>query len=169
VSKCEECGYDRESPGRVQIVRALGPLAEEHRVLLTTIPAERLRDHPRPGSWSVLEYGCHVRDVLRFQRERIALAQAEDTPAFTSMRPDERAAEERYNEQDPRQVARDITAAARELTGAVTGLDAQGWQRTGVYPFPSPEVHTAEWVVRFTAHELAHHLFDSRRLMGLDG
>jgi len=54
---------------------------------------------------ALLEYACHVRDVLRFQRERVALAQAEDRPRFASMRRDERAVAERYNDQDPAVVA----------------------------------------------------------------
>src|SRR5260370_1338741 len=68
---------------------------------------------PVPASWSALEYGCHVRDVLRFQRDRVALAQAEDTPEFVSMRRDDRVLEERYNEQYPTVVAAEIVTAAR--------------------------------------------------------
>ncbi len=100
AAPCQECGYDWESLGRGQILLAVTSLADEHSLLLTSVAGERLRDHPRPASWSPLEYGCHVRDVLRFQRERVALAQAEETPLFTSMRRDERAVEERYNDQD---------------------------------------------------------------------
>jgi hypothetical protein len=44
-------------------------------------------------------------------------------------------------------------------------LDADGWQRTGVYPWPAREVRTVAWIGRRTVHELAHHLFDSRRLL----
>ncbi len=35
----------------------------------------------------------------------------------------------------------------------------------GSYPWPAPEIRTVEWIARWTAHELAHHLFDSRRLL----
>jgi hypothetical protein len=165
TSPCGECGYDFESLDHDQILDAIAALAGEHRDLLASVPAVRLRGHPRPRSWSPLEYGCHVRDVLRFQRERIMLAQAQDTPEFVSMRRDERAVEERYNEQDPLTVARQLTRAAGELAATLTVLDAQGWLRSGVYPWPVRAVRTVEWIGRRTVHELAHHLFDERRLI----
>jgi S-DNA-T family DNA segregation ATPase FtsK/SpoIIIE len=139
-------------------------LADEQRRLLESVDAGLLRAHPRPG-WSALEYGCHVRDVLRVQRYRVAQAQAEDVPSFTSMRRDERAREEHYNDQDARAVAAELTAAARDFAAALSALDDLGWQRTGVYPWPVREVHTVEWIGQRTVHELAHHLFDCRRLL----
>jgi S-DNA-T family DNA segregation ATPase FtsK/SpoIIIE len=166
VAPCDECGYDHESLDRGQVLRDVASLADEHRRLLTSVPAERLRDHPRPSSWSPLEYGCHVRDVLRVQSDRVALAQAEQTPRFAPMRRDERAADDRYNEQDPLVVAGEIVAAARQFAGTLRAMDGQGWLRTGIYPYPAPEERTVEWMGRHTAHELAHHLFDNRRLLG---
>ena len=165
MAACPECGYDFSSLDRPQILRALTSLADEQRRLLESVDTGRLRAHPRPGSWSALEYGCHVRDVLRFQRDRVLRAQAEDGPWFGSMRRDERAVEERYNAQDPRAVAGQLAAAARQLGATLSGLDEAGWLRTGVYPWPSREVRTVEWIGQRTAHELAHHLFDGRRLL----
>jgi hypothetical protein len=160
-----ECSYQFDSLGRTEIIQEILALADEHRLVLTFVPAQRLRDHPRPASWSVLEYACHVRDVLRVQRERVALALAQDTPQFASMRRDERAVDQRYNEQEPAVVAAQITDAAQQFAAALRALDDDGWLRTGSYPWPAPEVRTLEWVGRRTAHELAHHLFDDRRLL----
>jgi DinB superfamily len=165
VARCTECGYEFESLGRDEIVSAVLSLADAHRILLAFVPARSLRAHSRPASWSALEYACHVRDVLRFQRERVLLAQVEDTPRFVSMNRDERAVAERYNGQDPAVVARQITEGARKFASALLAIDDDGWLRTGLYPWPAPEVRTVEWVGRRTAHELAHHLFDSRRLL----
>jgi hypothetical protein len=165
TSPCAECGYDFERLDHGQILDAVAALAEQHSELLSSAAADRLRGHPRPGSWSALEYGCHVRDMLRFQHERITLAQSEDTPEFVSMRRDQRAVEERYNEQDPAVVARELVMAARRLSVTMTLLDAAGWLRAGIYPWPTREVRTVEWIGRRTAHELAHHLFDERRLL----
>jgi S-DNA-T family DNA segregation ATPase FtsK/SpoIIIE len=165
MTACTECGYEFESLGRGEIRTALICLADDHRQVLTSVDSDRLRAHPRSGSWSALEYGCHVRDVLRFQRDRVLLAQAEDTPEFRSMRRDERAVEESYNEQDPVTVSGQLTAAARELADALGALSDAGWQRTGIYPWPVRAVRTVEWIGQRTAHELAHHLFDCRRLL----
>lgn len=164
MASCDECGYDYASLGRAEILAVIGGLAGEHRELLRSVPAERLREHTRPG-WSPLEYGCHVRDMLAVQRDRVLLAQAEQTPRFASMRRDERAVEEAYNEQDPFVVADGVAAAAGAFGRALTALDDAGWMRAGVYPWPRPEVRTVEWIGRRTVHELAHHLFDNRRLL----
>ena len=161
---CPECGFDTQGFPREAVPEMIMTNAEAWQDLLTGPGDTRIR--PVPGRWSALEYGCHVRDMLRFQRERIALAQAEKTPRFASMRRDERAAEEHYNDQDPLAVADEIVTAARELTGALAALDDHGWLRAGLYPWPVPEVRTVEWIGRRTTHELAHHLFDSRRLLG---
>ena len=168
MAACAECGYEFESLGHGEVLEALISLADDHRQLLTSVDVGRLRAHSRAGSWSALEYGCHVRDVLRVQRDRVLLAQAEDTPAFTSMRRDERPIEERYNEQDPLAVARELMTSARQLADTLGGLGEDGWQRTGVYPWPVRAVRAVEWIGRRTAHELAHHLFDCRRLLAAE-
>jgi S-DNA-T family DNA segregation ATPase FtsK/SpoIIIE len=82
------------------------------------------------------------------------------------MRRDERAVEEAYNEQDPVTVAGEVAVAAGAFCQVLEALDDAGWLRTGVYPWPRPEVRTVEWIGRRTVHELAHHLFDDRRLLG---
>jgi hypothetical protein len=166
MARCDECGYDDASLGRAEILRVIRELAAENGQLLASVPAGRLRAHTRPGSWSPLEYGCHVRDMLAVQRERVLLAQTERTPRFASMRRDERAIEEAYNEQDPLAVAGQIEVAAAALTQTMTALDDAGWARTGIYPWPEPEVRTVEWIGSRTVHELVHHLFDNRRLLG---
>jgi DNA segregation ATPase FtsK/SpoIIIE, S-DNA-T family len=165
MTGCTECGYEFESLDRPHILSAVLALAGELRQLLDAADTQELRAHPRQGSWSALEYGCHVRDVLRFQRDRVAAAQAEDVPTFTSMRRDERAVEERYNDQDPGAVGGQLAAAADDLAATLRALDEAGWLRTGVYPWPVRSVRTVEWIGRRTAHELAHHLFDCQRLL----
>jgi S-DNA-T family DNA segregation ATPase FtsK/SpoIIIE len=169
MSRCGECGYNDQELSRAAAMGAIRALAGEHEEILTTVPAPRLRAHQRPGSWSALEYGCHVRDVLRFQRERVELAQEADNPVFVSMRRDERAVSERYNDQDPRLAGAALTARAGDLTLVLSRLPGSGWLRTGLYPWPVPEFRSVEWVARRTAHELAHHLFDVRRLLGEPG
>jgi S-DNA-T family DNA segregation ATPase FtsK/SpoIIIE len=167
VTACDECGYGYDSLTRPQIVGALPELADQIGAILTGTPAAALRAHSRPASWSVLEYGCHVRDVLRIQRERVLLAQVEDMPRFVSMRRDERALEEKYNEQNPAAVATTVRVGARDLADTLAGLDDGGWLRIGIYPWPESHVRTVEWIGRRSAHELAHHLFDCRRLLGV--
>lgn len=104
-----------------------------------------------------------MRDVFRVQRDRVAQALDEHEPAFTSMRRDERAVEERYNEQDPATVIREVASAADDLASALDALDGAGWERTGLYAYRGPEVRTIEWIARHTIHEGVHHIMDIER------
>jgi hypothetical protein len=164
-SPCTECRYDDAVLDHSQVIAELTSLAGKLSQVLASVPRSRLSERSNPTPWSPLEYGCHVRDVLRFQRERVVAAQAHYRPVFGPMRRDERAIDERYNEQDPLLIADDILKAAALLATELTALDEQGWQRTGIYPWPAPQPRTVEWVARWTAHELAHHLFDIDRLL----
>jgi S-DNA-T family DNA segregation ATPase FtsK/SpoIIIE len=168
-SPCSECRYDYAVLDHSQIIAELTSLASKHSQVLASVPRLQLSERSRPATWSPLEYGCHVRDVLRFQHDRVVAAQAQDRPVFASMRRDERAVEERYNEQDPLLIADSVVTAAALLAAELTALDEQGWQRVGIYPWPAPAPRTVEWVARWTDHELAHHLFDIHRLLGSPG
>jgi hypothetical protein len=124
------------------------------------IDASRARVRPEPDTWSPLEYACHVRDVLRVMRERIELAQREFEAAFTPMRRDERVVEERYNEQDPTVVAKEITEAGSALVAQLRSLDDAGWARRGTYSYPQPALRDITWITANTVHELYHHRRD---------
>ncbi len=150
---------------REDVQNALRALAVRYDGVLTGTAGDVLRAHPIAEMWSALEYGCHVRDVFRVQRERIELALAEDQPAFASMRREERVAEERYNEQRPADVARQTAVAADALARRLEALDADGWNRTGLYSWPERRVRTVEWIGRHTVHEGEHHLMDIDRLV----
>jgi hypothetical protein len=164
VHACDECGFVYASVGREDIATRLRSFAPEYARRLS-LPSPALRAHPIDGVWSILEYACHVRDVLRTQRERVLVAQREDTPEFASMRREERVAEQRYNEQDPSVVAREIADAASALAALLDGLDARGWERSGVYSWPERAVRDVEWIGRHTIHECVHHLMDADRLL----
>ncbi|HZA85726.1 MAG TPA: hypothetical protein VE466_02505, partial [Acidimicrobiales bacterium] len=84
MDRCDECGfiYDlgtAESAGAA-IVDGAGELA----TVLRDPPAN-LRSRPEPQTWSPLEYGCHVRDVMLVQRERVLAARRMHRPTFQPM------------------------------------------------------------------------------------
>jgi S-DNA-T family DNA segregation ATPase FtsK/SpoIIIE len=161
---CEECGfvYDdvpvAEVPARL---RALGPPYAE----ALRRDVDNLRDHPIEGTWSALEYACHLRDVLLVQRERVALALAEHEPTFTPMRREERVVELRYNDQEPAVVADQLAAAASALADVFAALGEAQWQRRVIYSYPEPWSRPLSWVGQHTIHEGVHHLGDIHRLL----
>jgi len=165
VNSCQECDFRYDSLATGEIAPSLRWHAVEYATRLRAAGADELRAHPRLGSWSALEYACHIHDVLVVQRERIALALREDQPTFVSMRRAERVSEQRYNEQEPGAVTAAIGDAAEALAGALERLAPDQWLRTGVYPWPTTEVRTLEWVGRHSVHEARHHLLDVDRLL----
>src|ERR1700683_741425 len=90
---CPECGFDTSSFPVDQVPELiLSNAASWHRVL--TGPGD-LRTRPAPGTWSPVEYGCHVRDVFRLFDRRLELMLSTDDPLFPNWdqtRPPSRAA-----------------------------------------------------------------------------
>jgi DinB superfamily len=164
TDRCEACGFDYYGFDRTEIGERLQALAADHAERLTENPAAYLRQHPVEG-WSALEYACHVRDVLLTQRTRIGQTQVEDEPEFVPMGRDELAITQRYNDQDPHQVATELVAAADALVADLNSLDDAGWARTGIYNYPTRQLRNVNWIARHTTHELSHHLTDVDRVL----
>lgn len=163
--RCDECGFVYEDVPVADIparLRALGPPYAE----ALRHDGDDLRAHPIDRTWSALEYACHLRDVLLVQRERLALALAEDEPTFTPMRREERVIELRYNEQATAEVAKQLAAAAGALADAFADLGEDQWQRRVIYNYPKPWSRTLAWVGQHTVHEGVHHLGDVERVLG---
>lgn len=160
MDRCDSCGfvYPDLEPGEVP--RALRRYPNRYAAVLDRAVDRGLaRVRPRRDTWSGLEYACHVRDVLRVQRERLELALSQDQPVFTPMGRDERAIADRYNQQDPATVANELAEAAEALAAA-------RWERTGVYNWPQQAVRNMVWLGQHTVHELIHHLDDIERGLG---
>ena len=156
---CEQCHFSYHI-ARDEIVPWLRSDARTFVKRLQEYDGDAVRARPEPDVWSPLEYACHVRDVLRVQRDRVLLALVEEQPTFVPMRRDERVVEDRYNEQDPAVVAQEILDAADAFVETLDSLDHPGWQRTGIYNYPTPQVRTVEWIGVHTVHELLHHRVD---------
>lgn len=161
VDHCDECHFTYDlalAPEAARLVR--DGAAEMAEVLLQ--PAD-LRTRRSPGTWSPLEYSCHVRDVLLVQRERVLAARRRNRPSFEPMGRDERVDHDGYAEQDPADVARQLTDAAQLFANVLDRLGPDDWQRTVGYNWPRPSERSLQWVATHTVHELQHHLLDIRR------
>ena len=139
-------------------IRALSPQVCE---ILSGSDAD-VRTRPAPNVWSQLEYGCHLRDVLLVQRERVLGARRASGAPCTPMGRDERVEHDGYSEQDPLDVARQVGDAALMFTNVLARLADEDWDRTVVYNYPEPAERTLRWVALHTAHEVQHHLRDMR-------
>jgi hypothetical protein len=76
---CPECGLDTSSFAREGIPAMIRANAAAWREPLGSPDVVR---RPLPDKWSALEYGCHVRDVLKLYDYRLSLMLTEDNPRF---------------------------------------------------------------------------------------
>jgi DinB superfamily len=162
LDRCSECGfeYDLEQSRRAGEAIVEGAL-RIGAALRATGAETRLRR--AVGQWSPLEYGCHVRDILLVQRERVLLARREIRPSLTPMGRDERVEHDGYPEQVPADVARQLEDSARLLANVLDRLETSDWGRTVIYNYPEPTERTLRWVAMHTLHEVRHHYVDMVR------
>lgn len=121
-----------------------------------------LRTNPAPGIFSPVQYGAHVRDILRVYGDRILIMLAEDSPVFPQFNPDERVWEA-YNRLGRDELADDLEAQAGRLATILEGLQPAQWSLTmtrdgggdGVYRF------TVAGLASYAVHEAHHHLLDA--------
>jgi hypothetical protein len=162
---CAACGFAYDEARAPAAAGAIREGAATFAGLLQSLPAATVGVRPSPDVWSPLEYGCHVRDVLLVQRERVlgALAVAEDEePPWFGMWRDERVDLEGYRDSAPADVARQLVDAASLFANVLDRVGDDAWSRTVPYRFPVPAKRSLRWVAVHTLHEVRHHLGDVR-------
>ena len=158
---CDECGFTYDLTAAEEAGPAIVAGADAAARLLVDFDGApgALRS---PETWSPLEYGCHLRDVLLVQRERVLEARRTDTPSFSPMGRDERVDHDGYADQAPADVGRQLVDAAALFANVLARLDRDEWERTVVYWYPRRAERSLRWVAVHTWHEVCHHLQDVR-------
>lgn len=162
TAQCGDCGfiYDLTQAGAVpEDIRH--QVAEVVAILRNDDVDLRARQHP--SVWSPLEYGCHLRDMLLVQRERVLTARRLERPDCAPMGRDERVEHDGYAQQQPQDVARQLADAAQLFGNVLAQLGEGDWDRAVVYHYPQTHERTLRWVAIHTLHEVRHHLLDIRR------
>lgn len=152
---CPKCGFDAQAlPGAdiAGLVRTAA--ARWHRAL----DRDDVRARPSPQVWSVLEYGCHVRDVCRIFDVRARSMLNLENPRFENWDQDATALAERYWTQGPADVAAELVEAAERLAATYDAVGGAQWTRPGRRSNGS--TFTVLSLGRYLAHDLAHHLHD---------
>lgn len=153
---CQECGLDTSTFDHDVVPAMLRENAAAWQEVLTRPQAAA---RPDPSTWSPLEYAAHVRDVCRVYTERLHLMLTTDAPDYPNWDQDATAVEDRYGEQDPATVARELTAAAERLAADLAQVTGDQWQRTGSR---GDGAHfTVDTFARYFIHDPIHHLHDA--------
>lgn len=162
MDPCPQCG---DHPASLPPA-ALGPLAVERarswREYLARTDDAELRAIPEPGVFSPIQYGAHVRDIIRVYGDRMILGLEQDSPTVPIFNPPQEVWAE-YNHLDAEQLGTDIEAQATKLADTAAGLDDTAWKRVvvndrgvyGVYSF------TLAGLACNAVHEAHHHLLDA--------
>lgn len=153
---CPECGLDTAHVQPAHIPFLLRDSAV--RLIAALEQSTNARLPPSPGTWSPLEYACHVRDVFRLYDLRLQWMLAEDDPFFPNWDQDATAIAEQYGEQEPARVATELAEAAEILACCFEQVSGDGWQRTGRRSDGAQ--FTIETFGRYLVHDPIHHLYD---------
>lgn len=114
--------------------------------------------------WSVVEYGCHVRDTCRVFRQRLHLMLTEDDPEFANWDQDVTAIEDDYFHQNPAEVAEAFAAEAETTAAAFDAVRSDQWDRPGRRSNGSS--FTVRTFAVYFLHDIEHHVRDTgRRLL----
>ncbi len=154
---CPECGYDAATTDPSGVGDAVRAAVPRWQAALARPDARR---RPQPTVWSPLEYGAHVRDVLRIFDERLRLMLAQDDPLFANWDQDATAVAERYDLQDPAVVSDELAAAAAVIAADFDAVPADAWDRPGRRSNGS--VFTVASFAVYFLHDVVHHLWDVR-------
>jgi SAM-dependent methyltransferase len=157
---CPECGFVAAGVDRARIGAVLRDDAVGWSVVLAQPGAT---ERPAPQTWSPLEYACHVRDVHRIFGERLDLMLEHDEPTFANWDQDETAVTERYDLQDPADVAPALVAAAEAVArryDALRDAPETTWARRGLRSNGSE--FTVDSIARYHLHDVLHHSHDVR-------
>jgi hypothetical protein len=152
---CPECGFDASTLA----ARDVSELVRENTAAWpAALDRADVRVRPDDSTWSPLEYGAHVRDVNRIYLYRLGLMLESDDPLFPNWDQDETAAAEKYNEQDPATVARELVQAGEAIAAAFDAVPDDAWQRPGRRS--DGAAFTIDTLARYYIHDPVHHLWD---------
>lgn len=175
--RCQECAFDAsgvaatELPGHLSALTAPWPEVLSH---------SEVRQRPEPTTWSPLEYGCHIHEVLDVFARRFELILAQDQPTLPTWDQDAASLEGDYARQDPLTIAEEIPGRTAALLAVLARFDGDRGPASVQDPYEKAgtayETPTLLWgrgarrsdgaeftslsLARYLVHDLAHHLHD---------
>lgn len=152
---CPECGFDATAVAADELPELIHA---NTRGWYDVLDRRDVSVRPHPEVWSVLEYGCHVRDVHLLFAERLRLMLGQDDPLFANWDQDETAIEKAYDRQRADEVIVELVEAAADVAAVYAGVQGQEWQCEGRRSNGS--VFTVASLGRYHLHDVVHHLWD---------
>lgn len=152
---CPECGFDASATTPATVPGVLTSMLPRWRAVLRRPDAA---ERPNESTWSVLEYGCHVRDVFALFDHRLSLMLAEDDARFDDWDQDLTAVEQDYASADPTEVGTELTAEGEQIAATFARVREKEWNREGTRS--NGTVFTVLTFAQYFLHDVVHHLHD---------
>jgi 8-oxo-dGTP pyrophosphatase MutT (NUDIX family) len=165
ADRCPDCGLEAGRLDREGVGPGLVATASRWARLLGGAGGQDLRARPADGAWSALECGAHVAGVLEVFGSRIGRVLVTDDPELGWWDHEGAVAAERYNAQDPGEVAARVERRAGEVAALLASVAGGQWARAGTRR--AGERFTVEALGRFVLHEAHHHHADAGRALVL--
>ncbi|MCW2606505.1 MAG: hypothetical protein JWO60_1198 [Frankiales bacterium] len=150
---CPECGLVASDLPVTEVAPRLRATTASW---VTVLARADVRERPRPGVWSPLEYACHVHDVHVLYDERLRLMLETDDPLYEDWDQDAAALAADYGAQDPDAVARALRASGLALADRFDTV--HDWERPGRRTDGAS--FTVASFARYLLHDVEHHLWD---------
>jgi len=154
---CPECGFVSADVTPDQVGPAVRDAVPRY---VRALERDDVRVRRDAATWSVLEYGAHVRDVFSIFDVRLQSMVEGDDPQFANWDQDATAVEQDYAHQDPAVVARELEIAGDRVAGRFDALAPDQWERPGRRSNGS--VFTVRTLGQYFLHDVVHHLHDVR-------
>ncbi len=152
---CPECGFNaaKETPATAAtMIPAVLPRWQ------SALQRANVEDRVDPGTWSVLEYAAHVRDVFEVFTARLELMLREDNPTFANWDQDQAAIDGNYAGLDPEEVARNLVQNGLDAAASFGAVTQDQWERRGLRSNGS--AFTVVTLTGYFMHDIFHHLKD---------
>lgn len=154
--RCPQCRIEVGALSARELPQIAADYVHRFRELLETGTDVAVR--PDLKTWSVLEYGAHLRDVSEVFRTRVRAMLLREGPSYEDWDQEQAAKDGQYSVLDPIGVADDLRISAGDLLRDAGALSAEELQREGYrsdgYTF------TIETLLQYYLHELVHHWWD---------
>ncbi|OBB33146.1 methyltransferase type 12 [Mycolicibacterium peregrinum] len=152
---CPECGFDPASVHHSEVAEII---REDAARWVPRLHGAGVGLRTRPDRWSILEYGCHIRDVHRIFEHRVQLMLTEHDPQFPNWDQDATAIADDYGSQDPGTVATELYEAAGVVADTYDRVPADAWSRRGLRSNGSE--FTIATIAIYHLHDIVHHAHD---------
>ena len=152
---CSQCGFDASTVTPSTVPGSVESMLPRWRAVLRR---SDVTERPDEGTWSALEYSCHVRDVFSLFDRRLNLMLAVDDARFENWDQDQTALDSDYAHADPAVVSAELTAEGEQVAASFARVQESQWQRTGLRSNGSE--FTVLTLAQYFLHDVVHHLAD---------